>query len=63
MICKKCGAELNSESAFCPKCGKKVKTSKVGRILGGFITVAVLGIGMQAPEEPSELQMYERCIS
>ena len=27
MICKKCGADISDDSAFCPKCGKKLNSS------------------------------------
>lgn len=28
MTCKKCGAELSEDTAFCPKCGQKIKNNK-----------------------------------
>lgn len=51
-FCVKCGAELSEDDEFCPKCGKKVKSSKssTGKkkvlpfVIGGGIGVLVLVI-------------------
>lgn len=43
MICRKCGAELEGEYDFCPKCGKSITGNKkfaVGKIIA--ISLAVL---------------------
>lgn len=50
MVCKKCGAEINEECAFCPKCGKSLTKKKklgTGKIIGiSALAVAVLGAGI-----------------
>lgn len=50
MVCKKCGAEINEECAFCPKCGKSLTQKKkkgTGKIIGiSALAVAVLGAGI-----------------
>lgn len=49
MVCKKCGAQLNGEYAFCPKCGNKLKVKKkagVGKIIGIILLLAILGCGI-----------------
>lgn len=49
MVCKKCGAQLNGEYAFCPKCGNKLKVKKkagAGKIIGIILLLAILGCGI-----------------
>jgi len=43
--CKECGKEVSSEARKCPHCGKKLKTSRIGKgILYVFVIIIGLGI-------------------
>ncbi len=49
MVCEKCGAQLDEDCVFCPKCGNKINAKKkayTGKIIGGILLLVILGSGI-----------------
>src|ERR671939_400470 len=50
--CKKCGASVTSDQAFCPKCGAVVGMGDAAQSRGGEWDMAATVVGKQPPPAP-----------